>query len=1119
MTVVTCHSCGTQPPAGAKFCGECGAKLAPADVPATEPVPSAPLSPASAAPTPALGRDEFRDVTVLFADVSGFTAMSERLDPEAVHRIMNACFDGLGQIIQRHGGHIDKYIGDSIMALFGAPTAHEDDSTRAAEAAIEMQIFLATFAKAHAREAGQTFKMRIGLNCGLVLAGAVGTEGRRDYSVMGDVVNIAARLEQMARPGSILASADFKQRVARSFAFGPAVTLQLKGKERATQAFELVEERLADATSDGAPDDRPFTGRVTEISELRDAIRIQDHRPRWIEIRGGLGIGKSRLVQQAFGGRADVTLVPIVARPATRLRPFALARRLLFAVHHHFAADSAALVDRTQFVAGIAPVSANLEPFLNALWYLAAPDALGLKTPDPDPLTFRRTVERGLKQLLSNIADYDHSIVLYLDAYDFGDEETRAFMERAWKRGGAVPPVIATLRSDESAAPQTTQTIRLGPLDGAAAARLVALLSAKEPLTRDIVSEIVARSDGIPLFIEELTRKVAEDRAAAATPGSATAAPQLALPSSLLGLMISRLDRLEPEERDALAQCAVQGVEFSMLIAERVHEARGGKPETLRRVLHSLERRSIVQSARSADDRWSFAQILMQNACYDSMLKRDRRALHSAVADSLMAASGGARGVSAELLSSHFELSERWLDAAAQNIRAGERAADIYANSDALARFQRALRALGELDSDTQETRHLAFSAHRNAGLVTLRIGQYGVLETHAHAMRDVASTGLERAEADRLAAQGLLHRGNADAAEHLLTAACDQAFAATAVQGAAGGHDTVTCHILYDLADVRMRQGAFASALDLIGRCRTLVGADCSEALQLDILEGRIAHTQGRFQDAVALYEIAHQRAARAGSLSEEALTSNYMGNAARDVGRYGDAETYFAKALAIWSRVGLAESIGGAHNNLANLAISRGDVATARDHYTRAQHAFDDIGNAAGQALALTNLAILDIETGMFADAVVKSAKASDQFAKSGNRVLFGLSTVIMGEALIEQDRLGDARAAFETVLAAYDEITHPLAIAGSRRGLGRVALAEGTISDAIADLETAHVLYEKLAREQEAARTELHLARALSKAGRLADAHARLTNARQRFAAIGAINDLEKAERLSL
>lgn len=1110
MTAIICQSCGAGVPPGFKFCGACGAKL---DTPAeAQPVQAAPQTASQA-------RDEFRDVTVLFADVTGFTAMSERLDPETMHRLMNACFEGLGSIVQANGGHIDKYIGDSIMALFGAPTAHEDDPVRAAETAIEMQKFLVSFAAAHARTTGTEFKIRIGINSGLVLAGSIGVEGRRDYSVMGDAVNVASRLEAAARPGTILVSAGFKRRVETQFAFGPVVELKLKGKEREFEAFELLGESFPGVSPSTPAGNKVFAGRGRELALLRTSLaRAPDGKSLWIEIRGPLGIGKSRLADAAFDSLPAKQALRIVARPATRMRPFALARRMLFAVCQRLGSTGHLPQSRDVFEAALQPIGRNLEPYWSALWYLAAPDALGLKTPDPDPLTFRRTVDRGLAQLLSNLAEFAPSLVLYLDAYDLADAETRSFFEAQLGAGGrGLPPVIATVRGDAAPSKQTTREILLTRLSGGDARLLLDQLSQSLQMSEALKRDILSRADGVPLFIEELVRKVAEDQAAkdmgTAADDTSWSAGHAALPNSLLGVMISRLDRLDTARRDLISSCAVQGVEFSRAVAAKVWQARGGDPVTVPDILADLEQRQLVQRQDASDERWSFAQVLMQNACYDSMLKRDRRILHRDVASALVEGAGGAHGVSAETLASHYELSEQWMQAACQNLKAGDRAAEVYANSEALARYGRALKAVRELAEDGPGERGVHYAGHRGASLVHLRVGNYFALETHAGLMRSAAADAAAEAEADRLEALGRLHRGDMERAEALLAGA-----KAKISRDLLPGRNGVASEILYDLADLSYRRGRNAAALKLIASCRELLAGTSPNTLRLDILEGRVAHTEGRFHDAVRFYEHAHRNAASAGSLSEEALTSNYMGNAARDVGHYGEAEAYFTRALEIWQRTGMTESIAGAHNNLANLAISRGDPDRATYHYKAALDAFGQIGNAAGTALSLTNLAILAIETGAFETAVTRADEAKSQLLKSGNRVLLGLCAVVKGEALLDCGRPHEAKSEFLWVLEAYDDTNHPLAIAGAERGMGRVAIETGRGPDAQDALERALELYTRLAREQEAARTELYLARAYHLAGNRTAASTKLESARRRFKAIGAIHDLDRAEKLS-
>jgi tetratricopeptide (TPR) repeat protein len=340
----------------------------------------------------------------------------------------------------------------------------------------------------------------------------------------------------------------------------------------------------------------------------------------------------------------------------------------------------------------------------------------------------------------------------------------------------------------------------------------------------------------------------------------------------------------------------------------------------------------------------------------------------------------------------------------------------------------------------------------------------------------------------------------------------------AASLIGEATGEQSIRAvagHVAYDHAEVCYTLGRNEEAARHIRVSRVFNNGHPAELIKLDILEGRLEHMQGQFNKAAALYETALNAAKTAGSLSEEALASNYMGNAARDSGRYEEAESFFTHALGIWMRTGMTEAIAGAHNNLANLAISRGDHIEASRHYGEALDAFEKIGNNSGRATALMNLAIVAIENDDPTSAISIVETARGLLEASGNKALLGLANVIKGEALVEANLRDEAMAMFQQVIASYSETTHPLALAGAHRGAGRVQLVRGLYQDAIQAFERALVLYERLHRVQEAARTELCLAHALGQSHEWSRAKEHLEHARHSFVTIGAARDLERAE----
>src|SRR5438552_13701478 len=240
--------------------------------------------------------DERKLVTIVFADVSGFTALSETLDPEKVRELINACFDWLVPVVPQYDGTIDKFIGDEIMALFGAPVAHEDDPERALRAALDMMDAIVAFNHANGTELG----LHIGINTGLVVAGEIGGRDRRDYSVMGNAVNLAARLEDASPVGEIFVGPATYRQTQRLFDFEPVAPLKLKGKEAPVDVRRLLRAKAVPKPMRAIEGLRaPLIGRDDEIDEIRKAIAdLERGRGSMLAILGEAGLGKSRLIAE-----------------------------------------------------------------------------------------------------------------------------------------------------------------------------------------------------------------------------------------------------------------------------------------------------------------------------------------------------------------------------------------------------------------------------------------------------------------------------------------------------------------------------------------------------------------------------------------------------------------------------------------------------------------------------------------------------------------------------------------------------------------------------------------------------------------------------------------------------
>lgn len=957
-----CLNCSTIAAENFSFCGYCGHKLVDAL------------------------REDRREVAVIFADVTGFTAICERLDPEEIHDLMNGCFAGLTQAIQTEEGCVDRYLGDAVMAIFGAPVAHEDDPIRACRAALAMQTFVKEFSEQWEVGTGVSLKIKIGIHCGLVVAGAHGSDARLAYGARGDTMNIAARLQGIAPPGGIVVSSDVVNRIGRLFEHGPAQHVIVKGKTNPIEAYELLRE-LSEGEQNGIDREAvSFVGREAELRELLARWETASNDRRWLEIQGDIGLGKTRLVQEAVKRMSGRQVLTIVAPPHTRRRPFGLARLIMTSLIAAVSPNATPMRIREEFSVATRALGPTLEPFVDVLWHLMAPAGSSGPSPDPDPRIVRLKLERGFTMLIRQIADLKPNLTLFIDSYERADEASRALLKSFGATSDGWPLTVIVARRDGTGqALREESVIRLFPLTEQKTCELLQHLIPSTTLPAALRQELIKRASGVPLYLIEMVRSLREQGLFSISEegiqrSGAEMSVSVRLPPSIRAAMISRLDRLEPPDRELLCQASVQGAEFDLDVLETVRRRMGVQEPDAQRQLPLLHSRGFLTTVTEGSNRWSFLHPLMQEACYDTLLLRHRRALHAETYKVLCEVMGGADAVSPDLLAYHSEQAELWVDAATANLRAARRDEELFLNQEAIQWYERALKAAGRIPEATGHGAKIATHAHRGEACVHLRVGAYGLAEEQVREMQSVATDSADRAEADRLAAAACLHTGRVDEAERLLTRALSLAQDNTAAC-------EIVPHILYDLAELCHRTGRAEEARRCLQESRaTARSGDAMIMVKADMLEGKILHTAGRFAEGIALYTRAYEAAERNGSLSDRAQASNNLGNAARDLGDYSAAEGHFRRALALWEQTGDAECTSGAHINLGNLAMSQGEFQEARKHHQQALAVCQEIGNVHGATLAQANLAILAVEEGDGHAAVGVAEKSLRTLSDSG-------------------------------------------------------------------------------------------------------------------------------------
>jgi class 3 adenylate cyclase/tetratricopeptide (TPR) repeat protein len=1125
---------------------------------------------------------EFRPVTVLFANFFPFSSALDILgdDSAAAAQALNAYYSRAQLAIHRYGGIINKVDmyahGDKLMALFGAPVANEDDPQRAVRAAFELQALLdeanreiaALLRPAAANLIAfdeQFLKQRIGINTGVVFAGQVGSTTRREYTVMGQPVNLAARLMAVSEPGAITLSPSTRRAVERAIAVRELPPVRLKGVTEPVPLAVAVEGAGPSTRSLARP---ALVGRGDELAQLLDeAHTALNGSGRAIALVGEPGAGKTRLIEE--------TLHEMVLRSGTRNEempsffpysvecqsyeqntPYAALRELLRQFFNLLALDAPGTRNHesiTQRVRELAPEMERFTPLLADLTGMPIED-----TPLTAALTPEQRHDRALElvEALLLAEAQQEPLVLILDDLHWADASSLEFITRL-TRVAVRAPILMLLgyRTDPQIAepwadwPHCARLV-IGELSQEGSAALVRELLHGEP--PPALGGLLEKTQGNPFFIEEVVRGLVESGALQLTDDGwqlTRDADQIAVPDSIEGVITARLDRLEEHSREVLQTASVIGRRFPYAVLSGIvlrdndlidrllllTEADLILPEGDERdtgALVTTTAPAVTGTAPASLLAYLFKHALTRDVAYEAILYARRRDLHRRVAHRIELIYADQIDEHLPLLARHYLLAEEWAPAFDYHLRAARQAQARYANREAIALLERALEIglkIGErmlvlsavegsevapmasqsLISNLQS--HLVETQER-LGVIHALIGEYDAALTHYQA-------ALER------------QRGQPDAPLDGL----------------------VRLH--HHIARVYEKRADFEQAFAWVERGLALAGnAQSVELVRCLLLGAGLHQRQGRYTQALEWAERALLTAQNLHSVREQAAAYKLLGSTNLNLGDTVRALELILRSLQLYEQIQDLDGLSYAHNDVANIYYELGRLTEARRHYEAGTEIKRAMGDIYGQALIANNLGDLLKLQDHIDEAVAQYQQSLSIFEQVGSVYASGVLHMNLGAVQLLRNQLdiaethlrqstelfnqagaedflpeleryiadlhmrrghfAEARFACELSLATAARLEARTEEGITRRSLGQIIAQSGDTASAWDEFEQSLATLREVDNPHEVAKTLVALAALAPSLGRYEHGQTSLNEALPILSAVGAQRDLKEA-----
>jgi class 3 adenylate cyclase/tetratricopeptide (TPR) repeat protein len=1109
-----CPDCGTSLPAGARFCPGCAHPVDAVAPPLHFASPKS-YTPRHLAEKILTSRStlegERKQVTVLFVDVSGFTTLSERLDPEDVHRLMTRAFELMLDQVHRYEGTVNQFLGDGIMALFGAPIAHEDHAQRAAHAALGIRTALERYHDELRQREGPTFQARQGLNSGLVVVGSIGSDLRMDYTAVGDTTNVAARLQQAAEPGRIVASDSTHRLIEGYFHVRPLGAHALKGRAEPVRTWEIIGARRVRTRIEVEAERglTPFVGRERELRLLAECFEgAKRGHGRIVFIVGEPGIGKSRLLHEYRRrmGEEATWLEGLCVSFGRSIAFHPLIDMLKRIVRIDEADTERTIVQKIE--RGVVRLGEDLRPIVPYLRHLLSVDPGDPAVLALEPQRLRGEIFDALRRLLLRAAEVRPQVVVHEDVHwmDKATEDALLFMADSVPRHPILYVLTYRPGYTHPFGERTYHTrIALDSLSPEDSADMAEAMLATEGLPDALQALIVRKAEGNPFFIEEVLKSLLEERAIRRDGDRFTLTKpldEIVIPDRVQDVLMARIDRLAEAPKKTLQVASVIGRDFTRRLLDRVADLHGQTDELLRE-LEAVE--LIYEKQLFPELAYVFKHALTHEVAYTSLLVQRRKELHRVIALAIEELYADRPAEHDGVLAYHFSRADEWAKALHYLLEAAARAAQAYANGDALALYGQALDAVQHLgdavDIATRMRIHRAraelhfslsdFPASRREAERLLELARRaGDRVVEAGALAAMAQAALrahdfERALADSRRTIALAEAIGAGSPEATARLTIGLAFAVTnhpreaeeatsraLALSRSTGNVVTECMALAGLGLFKNWTGAWEDSLRISGESWEIARA---RGLLLPVKYMAWTRSMpliavGAYDDALAMLEDNLTLCEKTGDEILLQRSLNTLGWLWAEVGDLDRAVEWNRRCLDGARHRNDAETVANAELNLGDAALLKGDVSLAHEYFEDVRRLVQDPATSEWMRWRYSihlfaSLGELALARGDLGRAREAADECLERAGGTGSRKYLARGWRLRGElALARRDR-DDAEPALRQALGIAQTIGNPTQLWTTHLALGRLLDETGRPERARAEYRAAREVIERV------------------------------------------------------